>query len=266
MISWASYFTGREPKTGQLFVLDDVTAFGADRSKVSDIIGALRGRPTVFDAVDLARELGRMIPEGVDAVLLGNGGMVTYRLIVDSGSWFKPPIACLNVRRDYVYMPGQKRPTVSIKIAAGDNGTVSGAYAKRLVLLDDVVASGGTINACRLYLTNNAMVDGPAGFDSASLVASGDLRGIFRSSVGSTIVGINDTYTSQIVRGPSGFPAILSLRFALLRTDDAQKMEYLLKYADSGKIGALKSAIKDIDRESLARAYSKRSLVDEVLK
>ncbi len=209
-----------EPVTSKLFLLDDVTPFGVDRARVDILTKMLRDPPVVLDGQALASQLAGLIPRAaVEAVTIGYGGVLTYTLLARNG--LDLPFKMLNVERKYLFVAGQKRPKITCTVSGDPD--LSGRVTP--LLIDDVIASGQTMYRSSLYLRNDSV-------SASALVISGDTRNIWRSSSGSSVNYIDTVYASQIVNGAAGFPAILSLRYVLLKTRTKESLDYFIqKYA-----------------------------------
>ncbi len=224
--------------------MDDVTPFGTDKDQVKKLIGLLRDPQQLLSAEEQAMQLFRIIPkEEMEIAAIGYGGALTYTLLSREG--LDLPFTMLDAQRNYTFITGEKRPRIKCDISGGI------AFGSEVsLLIDDVVASGQTMYASSMYLGRQFV-------NAAALVMSGDVRSNYRSGSGSSASGIDTLYASQIVNGKGGFPAILSLRFVLLKTEYSGNLDYLLKYAKPENKQELEDLLRSkiIDIEQLRLLY-----------
>ncbi len=193
-----------------MFVLDDSKPFGLRIPEDYLEILKRRNKVKVLDAGTLAEDLFILTDNDKEPVtLVGNGGVLTYTLLSRLG--FRPDFLLVNVRRNY------------------KNGSLAGyevdGSAASPKFIDDVIASGGTINAVASRFGLKP--------DVYSLVISGDRRGSFRQKEGSTVRNTGRIYATKVVNYENGFPAIFSSRFLLKKVrDDRDYRAYFSKYVE----------------------------------
>lgn len=170
----------------------------------------------VLNAEKLAAELAGIARPAESAYMLGNGGAVACTLLARYG--FCPRYSFIEVRRNYEMRTGCKRPAITYDIRA----PMDRSYSRTVV--DDIVASGGTVSALVEY-------SGAGEADVLALLLSGKTRGEFRCKDGSTVKGVKNIVTAQIVDWESGMPAILSFRFLLEKAKkNMEYVNYISKY------------------------------------
>lgn len=225
-------FTRRNELFADLFILDDLTPFGIKIP--AELFGCFKksGEIKALNAEDLALELSDLIKENdANPLVLGGGGILTYALM--SRFSYKRDPEFVKIKRFYKYSPGEKRPRIEFK--------VDGRIGSSKFCIDDIVASGSTINQIGDNLT------------CATLLTSLQCRGGYRKKEGSTINKVSKLFTAQGVNNKKGFPAIFSMRFIAMQTADQKDyVEYLSKYSETG---TLLEIVKEIDKSPLELLY-----------
>lgn len=202
-------------------MLDDGRPFGLEIPEDYLKILKKRNKIKVLDVTTLAEDLFLLTDSDKEPVtLVGNGGVLTYTLLSRLG--LRPAYSIVRVKRNY----------------RDGRYEVDGDLPTRL-LIDDVIASGGTVNA----VVDKFNLKNP---DLYSLVISGDTRGSFRQQEGSTVRNTGNVSAAKIVRYENGFPAIFSSRFLLKKVrDDPEYRSYISKYVDG--ISSVLSTLRRMD-------------------
>ena len=232
-----------------MFILDDATPFEVKRSEVEKLPAMLRYPVEILDGAKLAKEMPKPPAENPNLVLIGAGGVLTYCLLRKEG--FEADYGYVEPKRTYDYPEG-KRPVARVEIPE--------LYKKQpykpkadgpITFLDDVVASAKTLGKCMDWVGSGNS------FNSMSLVLSREIRSEnkMRMKGGSTISGVDNAYTSQTVRGVDGMPAILSLRFILLKCRGEGNANYLMDYVGDDFKPTIMDFIQSIDIGQLKFLY-----------
>ncbi len=229
--------------------MDDATQFGVKDSDVAKLASMLRGPVEILDGSKLAKDMPKQANGNQSFVPVGTGGALTYCLLRKEG--FETDYTYVEPKRVYEYGMG-KRPSINVVMQERDErASFLSETDGTITLLDDVIASGMTLNACMDWIGRKNR------FDSMSLVLSMDIRpgDRWRAKEGSTINGITTAYASQTVKGVSGRPAILSLRFILLKCRDEGNASYLMKYVDEDSRSTIMDFIRSVDIGYLGLLY-----------
>ncbi|MBR9701355.1 phosphoribosyltransferase [Candidatus Pacearchaeota archaeon] len=223
-------FIGGSEIISELFILDDLSPFGIKIP--ADLINSFRKEVCILDSENLARELTEIIEDFDNPLLIGNGGILTYTLMKRFGYNQNPEI--LDIQRKYIYERSKKMPKINFEIS----GTIDG----RKNCLDDIIASGATINQIGENLK------------CASLVLSSQARGKYRKKEGTSVKNVDELFYSQKVNCATGFPAIFSTRFLVSKVRDSEEYNtYISKYAN---LDMLLPALEKINRAPLDLLYA----------
>ena len=189
----------------RLFILDDVTPLGIRADRILDFFGR-DPSVSVLRSDRLAAELIKKVPGEDTLVPIAYGGLIAFALLRreglpgDFGGY-------LIAKRAYEWSENDRRqiPRV-IECSAVDIAP----FGSRVNILDDIVASGLTMNVCiqKFY----GRVNGVSAFVVSSVVSRDDR---YRTLEGSTIPEADNLYASMSVAGTNGRPAIYSLRYLL---------------------------------------------------
>ncbi|MBS3148296.1 hypothetical protein J4219_05405 [Candidatus Woesearchaeota archaeon] len=221
-----------------LFILDDVTAFGINYP--AELIERLCvcNETTLLSAEELATQLASILPP-LPAATLSGGGVITYTLLKRAG--YKTPLEEIaSVERTY-------------REGIPECRTQTGIERTDVLLIDDILASGQT-----LYALLEGKTIPLAAFLLASTNVSKGNKG-YRIREKSTLPSVEQLYCAKLVNGTqvngcNKKPAILSLRYLLTKAIDNEdyKTNYLSK-----KFGGIEPAkriaelIRGIDREPI---------------
>ena len=228
-------------------MLDDASPFGIDMPNAYlDLLRENNESLELLDAEKLASELAEIANSTQyvtqEMYMPGSGGVLTAALLARYG--FRPKTTRINVKRNYIVNPGEKRPTIKYEIESPMD------KKECCVIVDDIIASGGTINALINY-------SGVTKADVYTLLLSGKTRGEFRCKDGSTVKGVETLRTAQVVDWEKGMPAILSFRFLLEKARTSKNyVEYISKYT-GGDMQQIVDIISKVDTGPFELLFSR---------
>ena len=224
-----------EDKT--LFLFDDVSVLGISYpQRLVDLLQEFNKPLQVLQAEQLAADLAPILPIKQNIAVVSGGGVLTYLLLKKAG--YQGELReVIEIERRYE----QGRPLCELRSRISICPLLSSSCSSSPeLMLDDIIASGKTINAFLRESSQRTRV--------GCLLASTNVpKGVGGERIrnGSTFENVEKLYCSQLVNGTldqnncNRKPAILSLRYLLTKAVDNEdyRKGYLAK-----KFGGYESA------------------------
>ena len=229
-------------------ILDDVTPFGITVPERAMQLLRDKASAVILNAEELSVRLLKKLPRDVEDSTfcpLSGGGVMAFTLLRRAGL-AQNPSSVIDAVRTYKEVEGKLRPSVAINGALYYKPGSPPVPTAKTVIIDDVVASGRTIDSAARYLNSRGLAGWP---NAITLLLSSSTSGGYRTSSDSTLQTINDLYSAVRARSPAGgCPVIFSLR-ALLEKREYAETEAARKLAIDGK--ELVELLNGVDRSLL---------------